>query len=185
MIKVLGGGTPKTGDPDFWGGSIPFFTPKDVGAPYTFQTEKYITESGLAHCNSRFFPQNTTFVTTRGTVGKVSLAGTPMAMNQSCYALISENVDPLLVYFYALKAVSSLKHKASGAVFDAIVTRDFEREVIKVLSNQDSQTVLSIINPMMKAIYNNSEENMQLSELRDTLLPKLMSGELDVSSIDF
>ena len=184
LINVLGGGTPKTGNPEFWDGSIPFFTPKDVGTPYTFKTEKYITELGLKHCNSRLYPTNTTFVTARGTVGKISLAGVPMAMNQSCYALTSEIVDPLLVYFYVLKAVNALKHKASGAVFDAIVTRDFDGEIINILSDTDSEAALSIIKPMMEVIHNNSKENMRLSAARDTLLPKLMSGELDVSGID-
>ena len=185
LINVLGGGTPKTGNPNFWNGPIPFFTPKDVGTPYTFQTEKYITESGLTHCNSRLYQKDTTFVTARGTVGKVSLAGTPMAMNQSCYALTSETVHPLLVYFYVLKAVASLKHKASGAVFDAIVTRDFDGETINVLSDDDAKSVLAIIKPMMEAIHNNSEENIRLATLRDSLLPRLMSGELDVSGLEF
>ena len=184
LINVLGGGTPKTGNPEFWDGSIPFFTPKDVGTPYTFKTEKYITELGLKRCNSRLYPTNTTFVTARGTVGKISLAGAPMAMNQSCYALTSDIVDPLLVYFYVLKAVNALKHKASGAVFDAIVTRDFDGEIINILSDADSKAALSIIKPMMEAIHNNSKENMRLSAVRDTLLPKLMSGELDVSGIN-
>ena len=96
MIRVLGGGTPKTGNPEYWNGPIPFFTPKDVGEPYTFHTEKFITEAGLNNCNSRLYPVNTSFVTARGTVGKVSLAGKPMAMNQSCYALGSETIDPIL-----------------------------------------------------------------------------------------
>jgi len=107
-----------------------------------------------------------------------------MAMNQSCYALVSDVVDPLMVYFYALKAVTSLKHKASGAVFDAIVTRDFDTEVIHMLSDSDSQRVIEAITPMMKTIHNNATENIRLSELRDTLLPRLMSGEIDVSDID-
>lgn len=184
LINVLGGGTPKTGNPEFWDGSIPFFTPKDVGTPYTFKTEKYITESGLEHCNSRLYPQNTAFVTARGTVGKISLAGFPMAMNQSCYALTSGIVDPLLVYFYALKAVTSLKHKASGAVFDAIVTRDFDGEMINILSDADSKAALSIIKPMMESIHNNSKENIRLFAVKDTLLPKLISGEVDVSTLD-
>lgn len=184
LISVLGGGTPKTENPDFWDGSIPFFTPKDVGSPYTFQTEKYITELGLEHCNSRLYPKNTSFVTARGTVGKVSLAGKPMAMNQSCYALVSDKIDPVLVYFYVLKAVASLKHKASGAVFDAIVTRDFDTEVINILTAENSKVVLSAVSPIMNAIHNNVEENIRLSALRDALLPKLMSGEIDVSNIE-
>jgi len=184
LISVLGGGTPKTGNPEFWNGTIPFFTPKDVGIPYTFETEKYITESGLSNCNSRLYPINTSFVTARGTVGKVSLAGKPMAMNQSCYALASDSIDPILVYFYVLKAVSSLKHKASGAVFDAIVTRDFDTEVINVLNSEDTKAVLEVITPMMNAIHSNVEENLRLSSLRDALLPRLMSGDLDISEVE-
>ena len=182
---MLGGGTPKTGISDFWNGSIPFFTPKDIGTPYTFRTEKYITESGLTHCNSRLYPKNTSFVTARGTVGKVSLAGKPMAMNQSCYALASDSINPLMVYFYALKAVASLKHKASGAVFDAIVTRDFNTEIVNILNEEDSKVVLLIISPIMEAIHSNAEENIRLSNLRDALLPRLMSGEIDVSNLAF
>ena len=68
MIQILGGGTPKTGESSYWNGDIPFFTPKDVGFPYTLTTEKTITEEGLAHCNSRLYPINTVFVTARGTV---------------------------------------------------------------------------------------------------------------------
>ena len=183
LIHVLGGGTPKTGNPEFWNGDIPFFTPKDVGSPYTFQTEKTITPTGLEHCNSRLYPKNTSFVTARGTVGKVSLAGKPMAMNQSCYALASDSIDPILVYFYTLRAVDSLKHKASGAVFDAIVTRDFETEVISVIPEPESKAILALIAPMLEAIHTNAEENIRLATLRDALLPRLMSGEIDVSSV--
>lgn len=90
LIQILGGGTPKTGETAYWNGNIAFFTPKDVGTPYTFITEKTITEEGLSHCNSRLYPVNTVFVTARGTVGKVGLSGVPMAMNQSCYALVGK-----------------------------------------------------------------------------------------------
>ncbi len=184
LIHVLGGGTPKTGNPEFWNGDIPFFTPKDVGSPYTFQTEKTITPTGLEHCNSRLYPKNTSFVTARGTVGKVSLAGKPMAMNQSCYALASDSIDPILVYFYTLRAVDSLKHKASGAVFDAIVTRDFETEVVSVIPETESKAILSLIAPMLEGIHTNTEESIRLAALRDALLPRLMSGEIDVSSVN-
>lgn len=184
LINVLGGGTPKTGEETYWNGDIPFFTPKDVGSPYCFSTEKTITENGLAHCNSKLYPKGTTFVTARGTVGKVSLAGVPMAMNQSCYALASDTLDPLLVYFYTLKTVASLKHKASGAVFDAIITRDFDTETISVLESDVTERILACIKPLMERIYLNTRESIRLTAIRDALLPKLLSGELDVSDID-
>lgn len=183
MIQILGGGTPKTGESSYWNGDIPFFTPKDVGFPYTLTTEKTITEEGLAHCNSRLYPINTVFVTARGTVGKVGLPGVPMAMNQSCYALVGKDTHQLLVYFYTLKAVDRLKHKASGAVFDAITTRDFEAENIMKLSDDDTKAFLDVAEPIYQAVLNNSIENLRLAELRDSLLPKLMNGEIDVSGI--
>ena len=183
LIQILGGGTPKTGETAYWNGNIAFFTPKDVGAPYTFITEKTITEEGLSHCNSRLYPVNTVFVTARGTVGKVGLSGVPMAMNQSCYALVGKETHQLLVYFYTLKAVDRLKHKASGAVFDAITTRDFDSEQIMKLSDDDAKAFLCVAEPMFQEILNNSIENLRLSTLRDFLLPKLMSGEIDVSSV--
>lgn len=183
LIQILGGGTPKTGETAYWNGNIAFFTPKDVGTPYTFITEKTITEEGLSHCNSRLYPVNTVFVTARGTVGKVGLSGIPMAMNQSCYALVGKETHQLLVYFYTLKAVDRLKHKASGAVFDAITTRDFDSEQIMKLSDDDAKAFLCVAEPMFQEILNNSIENLRLSTLRDFLLPKLMSGEIDVSSV--
>ena len=183
LIQILGGGTPKTGENTYWNGNIAFFTPKDVGTPYTLITEKTITEEGLSHCNSRLYPVNTVFVTARGTVGKVGMSGVPMAMNQSCYALVGKETHQLLVYFYTLKAVDRLKHKASGAVFDAITTRDFESEQIMKLSDDDAKAFLCIAEPMFQKVLNNCIENLRLSTLRDSLLPKLMSGEIDVSDI--
>ena len=183
MIQILGGGTPKTGENTYWNGNIAFFTPKDVGTPYTLITEKTITEEGLSHCNSRLYPVNTVFVTARGTVGKVGMSGVPMAMNQSCYALVGKETHQLLVYFYTLKAVDRLKHKASGAVFDAITTRDFESEQIMKLSDDDATAFLRVAEPMFQEVLNNNIENLRLSTLRDSLLPKLMSGEIDVSAV--
>ena len=185
LIQILGGGTPKTGETAYWNGNIAFFTPKDVGTPYTFITEKTITEEGLSHCNSRLYPVNTVFVTARGTVGKVGLSGVPMAMNQSCYALVGRETHQLLVYFYTLKVVDRLKHKASGSVFDAITTRDFESEQIMKLSDDDGRAFLCVAEPMFQEILNNSIENLRLSTLRDFLLPKFMSGEIDISNIQF
>lgn len=183
IIQILGGGTPKTKESLYWNGNIPFFTPKDVGSPYTLTTEKTITEDGLAHCNSHLYPPNTVFVTARGTVGKVGMAGIPMAMNQSCYALVGKETHQLLVYFYTLKVVDRLKHKASGAVFDAITTRDFESEEIMKLSDRAAEMFLNVAEPIYQAILSNSIENLRLAALRDELLPKLMSGEVDISNM--
>lgn len=111
------------------------------------------------------------------------MSGSPMAMNQSCYALVGKDIEQLLVYFYTLETVNALKHKASGAVFDAITTKDFDSERVMQLSENDSAVFLTIASPMFETILSNCLENKRLIELRDALLPKLMSGEIDVSSV--
>ena len=184
VIQVLGGGTPKTGKQEYWNGEIPFFTPKDVGAPYVLTTEKSITPLGLDNCNSRLYPVNTVFLTARGTVGKVSLAGVPMSMNQSCYALAGKDgLHQIIVYHYVLETVKALKHKASGAVFDAIITRDFDTESVPALSSEQIDSFIAVAEPIYSDILNRTIENQRLAALRDTLLPKLMSGEIDVSAV--
>lgn len=184
IIQVLGGGTPKTSNQEYWNGEIPFFTPKDTGNPYVLTTEKSITPFGLNNCNSRLYPVNTVFLTARGTVGKVSLAGVPMSMNQSCYALVGKDrLHQIIVYHYALETVKALKHKASGAVFDAIITRDFDTERVPVLSSEQINGYIAVAEPIYSEILNRTLENERLAELRDTLLPKLMNGEIDVSEI--
>ncbi|MCL2420780.1 MAG: restriction endonuclease subunit S, partial [Defluviitaleaceae bacterium] len=184
VVQVLGGGTPKTGLAEYWNGTIPFFTPKDALGTYVLTTEKTLTEEGLSKCNSRLYPTNTVFVTARGTVGKLALAGCPMAMNQSCYALVgTESYGQYYVYHLAQYVVENLKHKASGAVFDAIVTRDFEDEIAPTPTISEVQLFENRVAPFYETILNNVNENTQLAMLRDSLLPRLMSGELSVTNL--
>jgi type I restriction enzyme S subunit len=91
VMEVLSGGTPRTTIPAYWNGDIPFFTPKDaVDYAYVAVTEKTITEDGLKNCNSKLYPKDIVFITARGTVGKINLAQTDMAMNQSCYRVVKK-----------------------------------------------------------------------------------------------
>ena len=184
VVQVLGGGTPKTGTAEFWNGNIPFFTPKDALDTYVLSTEKSLSEAGLSKCNSRLYPTNTIFVTARGTVVKLALAGRPMAMNQSCYALLGKDgYGQHFVYHLTQNVVESLKHKASGAVFDAIVTRDFESEIVPVPTTEEVRSFEEKVAPFYEAILNNANENARLTALRDTLLPRLISRELSISDL--
>jgi len=153
-------------------------TPKDAIGTYVVATEKTLTETGLAKCNSRLYPANTVFVTARGTVGKLAVAGCPMAMNQSCYALVGkEGYGQYYVYHLTQYVVESLKRKANGAVFDAIVTRDFESEVVPAPAIEDVCSFEKKVASLYEAILNNSNENVCRATLRDTLLPRLISSQ--------
>lgn len=184
IVEIRGGGTPKTDMQEYWNGNIPFFSPKDVGAGcFILDTEKHITAKGLENCNSSLFQPNTVFITARGTVGKVVMSGTEMAMNQTNYALLGkQNIPQYYVYHITLQLVGRLLKKANGAVFNAITTRDFACEQIVIPPYSTIKHFSDIVKPIYENILLNEVQSNRLSALRDTLLPKLMSSELSVKN---
>jgi type I restriction enzyme S subunit len=186
IADVLSGGTPRTTTPEFWDGAIPFFTPKDAPASfYVTETEKSITESGLRACNSKLYPKNTIFITARGTVGKVVLSYVDMAMNQSCYALQGrDGIDQFSVFLNIRNCVDQLKQNAHGAVFDTIIVDTFR--MLQVIKPPISLTIAfkPLVSPIFEMVLNLLNKNANLRQTRDLLLPKLISGEVDVEGLD-
>lgn len=185
-LDVLSGGTPKTNNPSYWDGEIPFFTPKDATDKYyCFTTEKRITSSGLDNCNSSLYPKNTIFITARGTVGKISLASEKMAMNQSCYALRPKSGKHEYYWFLAMNdSVNQIKGISKSGVFDNIIVDTFK--IIQLL--QPSDSVLCEFNKIISDIFENilnlSKTNLNLEKTKNLLLPRLISGKLSVEDLD-
>lgn len=184
LAELVGGGTPKTKEPSYWGGFIPFFTPTDNSdSAFSLSTKQNITEAGLESCSSKLFPKGTIFITARGTVGNINIASQDMAMNQSCYALKARgNVSYSFLYLYAYELVRKLKAKANGSVFDAIVSNDFKLTNLVVPPISLINKFGTISQSIFEKILNNQVENQQLASLRDWLLPMLMNGQVTVGA---
>jgi type I restriction enzyme S subunit len=181
-VEILSGGTPKTTNPDFWDGEIPFYTPKDaVPGVWVTGCERTITEAGLNNCNSRLYPKGTVFISARGTVGKLNMAQQPMAMSQSCYALVGKNgISQPFVFFAMLEGVEALRQQAVGAVFDAIIVDTFKRIPFVVPDARMRVLFDEMADPILAQVENLTLQSQKLRAARDLLLPKLMSGELAV-----
>jgi type I restriction enzyme, S subunit len=175
IIKLSGGGTPDTNNEKYWNGNIPFFTPADVvDSCYSIKTEKNITELGLKYSSTRLYPKNTVFVTARGTVGAISVAGCEMTMNQSCYAITgSHPLNQFFVHQLTLDAMAKLKNEAVGAVFAALVTKDFESQDMVEPNQELIQKFDKLVSPVYDLILTIVQQNQKLSELKDLLLSKL------------
>ncbi|MFV9474154.1 restriction endonuclease subunit S [Advenella sp. RU8] len=187
MIQLIGGGTPKRSESSYWAGTIPWFSVRDVpddSDVWVVDTEEKITETGLQKSSTKLLLEGTTIISARGTVGKLALVGKEMAMNQSCYGVIgTEGVGDLFNYFNLKESVEKLKKNTHGAVFDTITQATFEtvlcvRPRHSVMKQFDNTVV-----PLLKCIKLNVFQNRELAGLRDTLLPKLLSGELTVSCV--
>jgi type I restriction enzyme, S subunit len=179
-MNVLSGGTPKTTVPDYWEGDIPFYTPKDAtDSYYVLETERSITELGLKNCNSRLYAPDSVFISARGTVGKLNLASRPVAMSQSCYALIGRGHISQFFLFCALKeAIDHFKQHAVGAVFDAIIVDTFKLIPFTAPTEKMVRLFEEAVDPMFRQMANLIEQNAKLRAARGLLLPRLMSGEI-------
>lgn len=180
VMDVLGGGTPRTTVSDYWGGEIPFYTPKDASdTAYVLRTERAITAAGLKNCNSRLYEMNTLFISARGTVGKLHLASRPMAMSQSCYALIGKGyVSQFFLYCALREAIEHLRQHAVGAVFDAIVVDTFKLIPFVVPDEKRVRLFDEATAPMFRQVAKLMEQYEKLRASRDLLLPRLMNGEI-------
>lgn len=187
MITLIGGGTPKRSEPNYWNGDIFWFSVKDVpneGEVFVITTQEKISELGLNKSSTKLLPVGTTIITARGTVGKIALVGYEMAMNQSCYGVQGINgVKQFMTYYLIKNAVEVLKKNTHGAVFDTITQSTFDTVTSIKPSIEMMDLFESKVEKIMGHIKNNLYANNSLIALRDTLLPKLLSGELDVSSV--
>jgi len=187
MVQLTGGGTPKRLNPEFWGGEIPWFSVQDApteGDVFVLETKEQISQFGLEGSSTRLLPVGTTIISARGTVGRLALTGVEMAMNQSCYGVMgADGIGPYFNYFNLENAVSTLKQNTHGAVFDTITRQTFEtvsciKPAMPVLKGFEA-----ILTSLMESMRSNLSERRTLATLRDTLLLKLLSGELRPPSI--
>lgn len=182
ITSIMSGGTPKTDVKGFYNGNIPFYTPKDSDDSFfVLDTITHISQSGLDNCNSQLYPVNTVIITARGTVGKTTILAVPMAMNQSCYALKCDELNSPYYLFFSLKnEVAALKKMANGGVFNTIIVKTFD-SICLIVPTQDVLNMFeALVSPIMEQIKAKARQNIMLAEARDRLLPKLMSGEIEV-----
>lgn len=187
MTQLIGGGTPKRSESSYWGGNIPWFSVRDVpndGDVWVVDTEENITETGLQKSSTKLLREGTTIISARGTVGKLALVGQEMAMNQSCYGVAGkEGICDYFNYFNLNEAVEALKRNTHGAVFDTITQATFETVTCVKPEDPVIKQFDKTVNPLLKGIRSNVFQSRELAKLRDTILPKLLSGELSVDSI--
>ncbi len=184
LIEIISGGTPRTSVDEYWEGDIPWFSVKDAPAPtdvFVIDTARKVTEAGIENSSAKMLPVETTIISARGTVGKLALVGVPMSMNQSCYGIRDVRGEyNYYTYFHLESVVNKLQQRTHGSVFDTITRKTFKTITAVVPPIEVIQTFEELIDPFLERIKSNVFESRTLAELRDTLLPKLISGELRV-----
>ncbi|EFC6080052.1 TPA: restriction endonuclease subunit S [Escherichia coli] len=184
IFTLVGGGTPKTSVAEYWTDEIPWISGGDISAAhqgYLYSTEKSISLAGLQNSSAKLLPKNSTVISARGTVGKYALLARDMAFSQSNYGIVSKiGSYPFFIYLLVGFIVDDLLTAAYGSVFDTITTRTFESVNLKFPSLNSIEKFNEEISPIFSKKETNTQQIKTLENLRDTLLPKLMNGEVRV-----
>jgi type I restriction enzyme S subunit len=184
LVSVKGGTTPSTTIPEYWEGSICWTTPRDLSnhnSVFLFNTERKITEAGLAKIGSGLLPIGTVLLSSRAPIGYLAITEMPVAINQGYIAILcNKKVSNYYIYLWCKANLEEIQNSGNGSVFQEISKTTFKDLNVLIPSNGKLIDFNKMIEPTFQKIKSNATQIRTLTQLRDTLLPKLMSGEVRV-----
>ncbi len=171
-------------NPDYWNGNNYWFVPRDLTNSdklFCISSERKITSLGLKNCSSQLHSANSIFMTSRATIGKLVINKIPAATNQGFIVSNPNNSNQLYYLFLNfLNRVDEFINHANGSTFLEISRSNFKELPILIPSTMRLDEFHYKIKPLFDQLFNNEKMIETLAKIRDTLLPKLMSGEIRV-----
>lgn len=165
IIEVIGGGTPKTSVPEYWGGSINWLSVKDFNDEnrYVYSTEKTITEIGLNNSSAKLLHKDDIIISARGTIGAIAMIPFPMAFNQSCYGIrAKDGIDKTFLYYLIKNSIIKLKSISHGSVFDTITRDTFSNIYVNIPSLETQKLIANVLSKIDDKIECNQRINNNL-----------------------
>ncbi len=168
ILTLIGGGTPKTTNPSYWGGSIPWLSVVDFNNDnrYVHTTEKTITEDGVQNSSTKILPQGALILSARGTVGALAQLAKPMAFNQSCYGITAKEQTTNDFLYYLLKnVVKDLQAKGHGSVFNTITRDTFDTITVNLPPLEEQKRIAQILGSLDDKIELLQKQNKTLEDM--------------------
>ncbi len=189
VIETLGGGTPSTKESSYWDdGNIDWYSPSDLtasGSMFINGSSKRITQLGLNKSSAKLFPAYSLMMTSRATIGVVAINTEKACTNQGFITCIpNDRLSVFHLYFWTKESRDKIISVASGATFKEISRGEFREFPIVVPPPPIENTFTETVEPMCRLIENLIKKDHNLRQTRDLLLPKLISGELDMSELE-
>ena len=174
--------------PEYFDGNVKWLRAVDINESFIIETSRTLTQTGFksAKKSALLFSPNTIAISKSGTIGRLGIVADYMCGNRAVIN-IEPNDSSLLPFIYAyLKSrQNEFPDLAVGSVQKNLYISLLEPLIVRIPSSDALSKFCDVGNAILRIIENNCLEATRLGQLRDTLLPKLMSGELDVSDLDF
>ena len=186
VIECVGGATPDTKDDTYWNpAEHPWTTPKDLSglaSPVLLRTERCISTAGLARIGSGMLPAGTLLMSSRAPIGYLAVAQMPVAINQGYIAMSpGSRLPPLYMLFWCRQNMEGIKARANGSTFMEISKKAFRPIPAVVPPRPVVDAFVAVAMPLFDRVVENELQARTLATLRDTLLPRLISGRLRLS----
>lgn len=188
-VECVGGATPDTKDPSYWSPEAhAWTTPKDLSglpAPVLLNTERRLSPKGLAKIGSGLLPVGTLLMSSRAPIGYLAIAQIPVAINQGYIAMPPGSLlPPLYMLFWCQLNMEGIKARANGSTFMEISKKAFRPIPVVVPSAPVIEAFLAIASSLFTRLVANEQQAQTLATLRDTLLPRLISGQLRLPDLE-
>ena len=188
-VETVGGGTPSTTEPSYWeNGDIYWYSPTDLTKSktvFSLDTSKKITKLGLDKSSARLFPKYSILMTSRATIGEITINTNDACTNQGFITLIPNSLFDTFYLFCWLKTqLTKVNLLASGSTFPELSKSDFRNFDFLIPSNHLVLGFRELVTPLFLRIETNTKQIQTLTKTRDTLLPKLMSGQIRIKEVE-
>lgn len=183
VVTIKGGTTPSTTNPEFWDGLVYWSTPKDLSKAKIFltDTDRKITEKGLAQIGSGLLPVGTVLLSSRAPIGYLTITDISVAINQGYIAVICDKeLSNFYMYLWIKNNLDVIVNAANGSTFLEISKSTFKGLELRIPPAHKLSQFNTFTESTFEKIRVNIYQIRTLESLRDTLLPKLMSGEVRV-----
>lgn len=186
--NVVGGGTPSKKVEEYYtSDGIAWITPKDLSndkSKFVAHGETDITELGLAKSSATLMPKGTVLFSSRAPIGYIAIADGQVCTNQGFRSIVPfDNVGTAFVYYFLKENLSAIENVASGSTFKEVSGSTMKNFTAIIPDNDTLAEFQRFCSPLFEQQRALEYENRYLSSIRDTLLPKLMNGEIDVSAV--
>ncbi len=183
--EVIGGGTPSTENEEYWDGEIPWLSPVDLSDNtnvYVSRGGKNITKLGLQKSSAKMMPKDTVLLSSRAPVGYVALAKNPICTNQGFKSVVCNTslIQPIYLYYYFRMNKNYLQSIAGGATFPELSGSMMKKLKVLLPPMKVQQEFSKRAKIFIEKAELLSEQITNLTLQRDLLLPRLMSGKLEV-----